>query len=505
MKLDVRKWKMSIWALALGYFAFYVPYGALTKALSKGLIPGAKPISGFEMLPAVVVGSVLLMLLVITLMGWWKYATHHKVLGLNIPFVSNRWTLYSGIGTAFIIVTTTLAYSFEGISIIFAALLMRGGVLIMAPVIDTIFKRQVNWYSWVALGLSLLALLLIFAEKGGYTLTVLAVLNIGLYLSGYIFRLRFMTRIAKSANRDANYRFFVEEMLVAIPTILILPFVFLLLGFGNGFTELARGLAVFTEPATLFPALLIGVLYGCLYLFGTRIYLNHRENTFCIPINRCASLLAGVVASLGLSALVGLNDFSTVQLVSSGVLLSAVLFLSAPEFLKFFGIQMSGGQNSTIKYVFVCPGNTGRSPMAQAICISKVEQKLRENRLEWEGAGIEIMSLGLNPKEGAPLSEDAIQTLQELGIELPGHIATKLTRQHVDEASRIFCMSEEHRKEIVSRFPTATFKCHCLDPENNVPNPHGQGQAAYRKCAAYLSVLIDREFEQQRIQVEYAQ
>ena len=44
---------LRIWALAFGYFAFYIPYSALTKALSQGLLTGADgPVPGFLLLPA---------------------------------------------------------------------------------------------------------------------------------------------------------------------------------------------------------------------------------------------------------------------------------------------------------------------------------------------------------------------------------------------------------------------------------------------------------------------
>ena len=43
------------------------------------------------------------------------------------------------------------------------------------------------------------------------------------------------------------------------------------------------------------PALLIGLGYACLYLFGTMIYLDAREFTFCVPVNRAGSLLSGAM------------------------------------------------------------------------------------------------------------------------------------------------------------------------------------------------------------------
>ena len=60
-----------------------------------------------------------------------------------MPVVRARM-LISGVATAVIIGTTTLNYTFVGISILFALLLMRGGVLILAPIVDTLLGRQVR-------------------------------------------------------------------------------------------------------------------------------------------------------------------------------------------------------------------------------------------------------------------------------------------------------------------------------------------------------------------------
>ena len=95
--------------------------------------------------------------------------------------------------TAVIIATTTLNYTFVGISILFALLLMRGGVLILAPIVDTLLGRRVGTGSWVALGFSFLALGIAFAEVGGYQMTLVAGLNIAAYLMGYAIRIPIMT------------------------------------------------------------------------------------------------------------------------------------------------------------------------------------------------------------------------------------------------------------------------------------------------------------------------
>ena len=282
-------------------------------------------------------------------MKWYRFAGTVNFLGGQIPFATNKWTFFSGVATAFIIMTTTLAYSFVGISIVFAALLMRGGVLLMAPVIDFGYKRIVHWYSIVALLLSLCALLLIFSEKGGYMLTLIAGINILLYLSGYVFRLQFMTKIAKDGDRETNYRFFAEEMYIAMYTIVLLPAILAITRIGTIGNELFSGFVEFTLTPLVFPAFVIGALYACLYTFGSRIYLNHRENTFCIPINRCSSLLAGVVASLILGFITGTSFVSTTQLISAGILIVATMFLAYPAFAKKFGWSFANSELDTYK------------------------------------------------------------------------------------------------------------------------------------------------------------
>ena len=61
-----------IWLMALGYFAFYIPYSALTKALSLGLLPGMSgPVSGFLILPATAIATSVALIAFITIGGGW--------------------------------------------------------------------------------------------------------------------------------------------------------------------------------------------------------------------------------------------------------------------------------------------------------------------------------------------------------------------------------------------------------------------------------------------------
>lgn len=324
----------GIWGLAFGYFAAYVPYSALTKALSKGLVPGMEaPLSGYAILPAATVASVVAMIAFLSAARWWHYASQRRIGRFSVP-VPTRWTLLSGLCTAAIVATTTLAYTFKGVSIVFVMLLMRGGLLMIAPVVDAFARRHVRWFSWAGLVLSLGALVVAFSEKGSYEISVVCLIDIGVYLAAYFVRLRFMSRIAKSPDGDANRRYFVEEQLVATPAVLLMLVLGALVGQDSMAAEVRRGFTDIWTSGALLPAMLVGVLSQGTGIFGGLILLDRRENTFCVPVNRSSSILAGILASFSLAWLAGQSGPSGAELFGAGLILTAILFLTIPPMLE---------------------------------------------------------------------------------------------------------------------------------------------------------------------------
>src|SRR5688500_14043573 len=106
----------SVWLAAAGYFACYVPYSGLTKALSSGLLPG-QPVSGLQILPWSAAASLVSAAAFLLATGWWRSAGRARVLGVPVP-APTRWTFLSGVCSAAIIASTTLSYAFAGTSIL---------------------------------------------------------------------------------------------------------------------------------------------------------------------------------------------------------------------------------------------------------------------------------------------------------------------------------------------------------------------------------------------------
>lgn len=321
---------LGIWAHAFGYFACYAPYTALTKAASEGTWPGlARPIDGFELLPVTTLASLVGMLVFLSVARWWRYARTRSLFGRSVPS-PGRWTLLSGLCTACIIGTTTLAYTFHGVSIVFMMLLMRGGLLVVAPIVDRVSGREVRWQSRVALLVSLGALAVATFDRASYELTVLALLDVVVYLAAYVVRLRFMSHLAKSNDRAVTLRYFVEEQMVATPAIVLTLLLLAVIGRGDAMLAIRRG---FVDGWALGPVV-VGIIIGLLSqgtgIFGGLILLDARENSFCVPVNRASSVLAGVLASASLAAFLGGRAVPARETIGASLILAAVVVLALP-------------------------------------------------------------------------------------------------------------------------------------------------------------------------------
>ncbi len=298
------KWTpFSIWWLAAGYFSAYVFFALGVKLVT----PSANDV--FSLLPAFVCGVAVTITPVLWhlvnrasahvadgenpnspgLIGWRQRARIIATL-----LARHRWAvLVSGVSTALIVVTTVFALSFRAVSIAVALLMMRGGVLALSPLIDWLTDRSIRPQAWGALGISVAAIAvtaLLTSAKG--TIPLIIGLNLALYIGAYGVRLTLMAKTAKLRTRGLRATYGVGELVVCVATLFVCVLAVGWLGPIEAAQAIRQGLISFS-----WGGFALGVTYGWVLTFGTLIYLDHRETSFAVPVNRAASLVSGGVAS----------------------------------------------------------------------------------------------------------------------------------------------------------------------------------------------------------------
>ncbi|WP_338466187.1 hypothetical protein RXV95_11470 [Novosphingobium sp. ZN18A2] len=317
---------LELWVVF--YLLSYLPNVMVTKYITSVPHGGlGRALTGLETLPASLIINMVLTYAFIWLSGWHRDAHAVDFGGARIP-VPTRYTLLSGMGTALILFTVPLSFTFQGVSIPFIQLLMRGDILVIAPLVDFMFGRRVRWWSWTALAMVLLALVITLTDRGGLNLPPIAIVTVVLYTLGYFIRLAVMTKIAKSGDPASVRRYFVEEKMIALPMSVVALGLLSASGIGGQSDELAWGFVrIWSDPA-IWSLAFIGFTLTIISVISIIILLDPRENAYCVPLERAASLVAGVGGSVLLATLFGLRAPRPAELVGAGILIAAIVLLS---------------------------------------------------------------------------------------------------------------------------------------------------------------------------------
>jgi protein-tyrosine-phosphatase len=147
-------------------------------------------------------------------------------------------------------------------------------------------------------------------------------------------------------------------------------------------------------------------------------------------------------------------------------------------------------------FLFICSGNTSRSPIAAAIGNVEIAARLQIPFAALAAAKLPAVSAGISVSVGAPMTVEAQQALRLLDVPEMSHSAQNLTVEMADEAEKIFCMTEAHRNAVIDLIPTAAAKTECLDPDGDVEDPAGRGLAAYVTCATRIHGLVRLRFDE---------
>lgn len=145
--------------------------------------------------------------------------------------------------------------------------------------------------------------------------------------------------------------------------------------------------------------------------------------------------------------------------------------------------------------LFVCTGNTCRSPMAAALARRMLAEKWGCTDDALADRGLTILSAGTHASAGIRVSPEAVEVCRRRGADIGPHRSEPLSAEMIRSADQILAMTRGHIECILQMVPEAADKVLPLDPVGDIADPIGGSMEEYEACGRHLAAALETSLE----------